>query len=82
MVQFQCVQQRKQVPPTLPVAPPNLTSLQLKRRHIVTAIIHSENSYVSTLQRLVNVRNKKYFLPLINNKRVNEYLFYFIYLSM
>ncbi|XP_032668072.1 rho guanine nucleotide exchange factor 10 isoform X3 [Odontomachus brunneus] len=54
MVQFQCMQQRRQAPPTLPSAPPNLSPQQLKRRHIVAAIVHSENSYVSTLQRLVN----------------------------
>lgn len=56
MVQFQCMQQRRQAPPTLPTPPPNLSPQQLKRRHIVAAIVHSENSYVSTLQRLVNVR--------------------------
>ncbi|XP_012244290.1 rho guanine nucleotide exchange factor 10-like protein isoform X2 [Bombus vosnesenskii] len=54
MVQFQCMQQRRQTPPALPPTPPNLTPQQLKRRHIVAAIVHSENSYVSTLQRLVN----------------------------
>ncbi|CAL1687724.1 unnamed protein product [Lasius platythorax] len=54
MIQFQCMQQRRQAPPTLPPPPPNLSSQQLKRRHIVAAIVHSENSYVSTLQRLVN----------------------------
>lgn len=50
------LQQRRQVPPTLPPSPPNLTQQQLKRRLIVAAIVHSENSYVATLQRLVNVR--------------------------
>jgi len=59
MVQFQCMQQRRQAPPTLPSPPPNLSPQQLKRRHIVAAIVHSENSYVSTLQRLVNVCIKK-----------------------
>ncbi|XP_066590012.1 rho guanine nucleotide exchange factor 10 isoform X2 [Prorops nasuta] len=54
MVQFQCMQQRRQAPPTLPPVPTNLTKQQLKRRHIIAAIVHSENSYVSTLQRLVN----------------------------
>ncbi|XP_018366474.1 PREDICTED: rho guanine nucleotide exchange factor 10-like protein isoform X3 [Trachymyrmex cornetzi] len=54
MVQFQCMQQRRQAPPTLPSPPSNLSPQQLKRRHIVAAIVHSENSYVSTLQRLVN----------------------------
>lgn len=50
------MQQRRQTPPALPPTPSNLTPQQLKRRHIVAAIVHSENSYVSTLQRLVNVR--------------------------
>lgn len=56
MVQFHCLQQKRQLPPSLPPTPPNLTAQQLKRRHIVAAIIHSENSYVATLERLVNVR--------------------------
>lgn len=47
-------QQRRQLPPTLPPPPINLTQQQLKRRMIVAAIVHSENSYVATLQRLVN----------------------------
>ncbi|XP_017067317.1 uncharacterized protein LOC108105335 isoform X1 [Drosophila eugracilis] len=40
--------------PMLPPAPAGLSQQQLKRRHIVAAIVHSENSYVATLQRLVN----------------------------
>lgn len=44
------------VTPMLPPTPKGLSHQQLKRRHIVAAIIHSENSYVATLQRLVNVR--------------------------
>lgn len=47
-------QQRRQLPPTLPPPPANLTQQQIKRRMIVAAIVHSENSYVATLQRLVN----------------------------
>ncbi|XP_017779144.1 PREDICTED: rho guanine nucleotide exchange factor 10-like protein isoform X2 [Nicrophorus vespilloides] len=47
-------QQRRLMPPTLPTAPSDLTPQQLKRRMIVAAIIHSENSYVATLHRLVN----------------------------
>lgn len=43
------------VVPMLPPAPAGLSQQQLKRRHIVAAIVHSENSYVATLQRLVNV---------------------------
>ncbi|KAF5303453.1 hypothetical protein FQA39_LY19026 [Lamprigera yunnana] len=46
--------QRRQLPPSLPPPPANLTQQQLKRRMIVAAIVHSENSYVATLQRLVN----------------------------
>ncbi|KAJ6634726.1 Rho guanine nucleotide exchange factor 10 [Pseudolycoriella hygida] len=42
------------ITPTLPPTPAGLSHQQLKRRHIVAAIIHSENSYVATLQRLVN----------------------------
>lgn len=44
------------ITPTLPPTPSGLSHQQIKRRHIVAAIIHSENSYVATLQRLVNVR--------------------------
>lgn len=47
------------VQPMLPAAPPGLSQQQLKRRHIVSAIVHSENSYVATLQRLVNVSLNK-----------------------
>lgn len=47
-----------QMPPALPAAPAGLDEQQIKRRHIVAAIIHSENSYVATLQRLVNVSRK------------------------
>ncbi|XP_055914281.1 rho guanine nucleotide exchange factor 10 isoform X2 [Eupeodes corollae] len=42
------------ITPMLPPAPQGLSQQQLKRRHIVAAIVHSENSYVATLQRLVN----------------------------
>ncbi|XP_050351216.1 rho guanine nucleotide exchange factor 10 isoform X1 [Nymphalis io] len=41
-------------PPSLGPPPDSLTPVQLRRRHVVAAIIHSENSYVSTLQRLIN----------------------------
>ncbi|CAB3378777.1 Hypothetical predicted protein [Cloeon dipterum] len=46
--------QRRMQPPTLPPPPPGLSGEQIKRRHIVAAIVHSENSYMATLQRLVN----------------------------
>ncbi|KAK0174347.1 hypothetical protein PV327_010130 [Microctonus hyperodae] len=58
MMQFQCIHEKKQVLPTLPPSPPNLSAQQLKRRHIIAAIVHSENSYVATLQRLVNEYKK------------------------
>nr|XP_032517033.1 rho guanine nucleotide exchange factor 10 isoform X5 [Danaus plexippus plexippus] len=41
-------------PPSLGPPPDTLTPVQLRRRHVVAAIIHSENSYVATLQRLIN----------------------------
>lgn len=47
--------ERRQVPVALPPAPTGLTQQELKRRLIVAAIVHSENSYVASLQRLVNV---------------------------
>ena len=47
--------QRRHQPPTLPPMPANLSPEQIKRRYIVATIIHSENSYVASLQRLVNV---------------------------
>ena len=49
---------RRTLPPTLPPAPTNLSPEQQKRRHIVASLVHSENNYVATLQRLVNVSNK------------------------
>ena len=49
--------QRRHQPPALPPMPPGLSPEQIKRRHIITSIVHSENNYVATLQRLVNVRN-------------------------
>ncbi|KAL7743868.1 hypothetical protein ACLKA6_000272 [Drosophila palustris] len=52
--------QSRLIVPMLPPAPPGLSQQQLKRRHIVAAIVHSENSYVATLQRLVNVSTNKY----------------------
>ncbi|KAK2709309.1 rho guanine nucleotide exchange factor 10-like isoform X3 [Artemia franciscana] len=51
--------QRRYQPPTLPPAPPGLTPEQFKRRQIVATIVHSENSYVSTLQRIVNDYKKR-----------------------
>lgn len=45
----------RQQPPSLPCPPPGLGLEQLKRRHIVASLVHSENNYVTSLQRLVNV---------------------------
>ncbi|XP_046678274.1 rho guanine nucleotide exchange factor 10 isoform X1 [Homalodisca vitripennis] len=45
---------RRLMPPTLPPPPPHLSPQELKRRHIMAAIVHSENSYLATLHRLVN----------------------------
>lgn len=47
--------QRRHQPPALPPMPQGLSPEQIKRRHIVASIVHSENNYVATLQRLVNV---------------------------
>lgn len=44
-------------PPTLPPPPSHLSNDQITRRHIIAAIVHSENNYVAALQRLVNVSN-------------------------
>lgn len=46
---------RRLLPPALPPPPPHLSPQELKRRLIVGAIVHSENSYHATLERLVNV---------------------------
>ncbi|XP_042205162.1 rho guanine nucleotide exchange factor 10-like isoform X3 [Homarus americanus] len=46
--------QRRHQPPALPPMPQSLSPEQIKRRHIVASIVHSENNYVATLQRLVN----------------------------
>lgn len=54
--------QRRHQPPALPPMPANLSPEQVKRRYIVATIIHSENSYVASLQRLVNVSS--FFLSL------------------
>ncbi|UXI15879.1 hypothetical protein NH340_JMT01822 [Sarcoptes scabiei] len=46
---------KKQRPPiTLPEAPLNLTKEQLKRRYIIGTIVDSENSYINSLQRIIN----------------------------
>ncbi|KAI5744272.1 hypothetical protein M8J76_000700 [Diaphorina citri] len=45
---------RRLLPPSLPPPPPHLSTQELKSRHIVAAIVQSENSYLATLHRLVN----------------------------
>ncbi|CAA9996465.1 unnamed protein product [Nesidiocoris tenuis] len=45
--------QRRGLAPCLPPAPHNLNPSQIKLRHIIDAIVQSENSYLSTLWRLV-----------------------------
>lgn len=68
----------RQITPTLPPAPAGLSQQQLKRRHIVAAIVHSENSYVATLQRLVNVRIIfLFFIIFICSFNI---LFYFVFI--
>ncbi|CAH1774827.1 unnamed protein product [Owenia fusiformis] len=56
--------QEKHPPPLLPAPPPTLNSQQLKRRHIVASVVESENSYVSSLRRLV----EEYLTPLEQSK--------------
>ncbi|XP_055389852.1 uncharacterized protein LOC129618855 [Condylostylus longicornis] len=61
------------ITPTLPPAPPGLSQQQLKRRHIVAAVVHSENSYVATLQRLVNNYKKpleESSPPILNSSKI------------
>ncbi|XP_045475679.1 rho guanine nucleotide exchange factor 10-like protein isoform X1 [Harmonia axyridis] len=71
-------QQRRQQPPSLPSPPPHLSPQQIKRRMIVAAIVHSENSYVATLQRLVNDYKKpleESNPPILSNSKIST-LFY------
>lgn len=51
---------KKQRPPiSLPDIPPEgLTAEQLKRRYILSSIVESENSYISSLHRLINEYKK------------------------
>lgn len=46
---------RRLIPPSLPPAPPDISEQELRRRYIVDDIVRSENSYLATLHRLVNV---------------------------
>ena len=50
----------RQSPPSLPPTPLFLTAEQTKRRHIVSSLVHSENNYLASLDRLVG----DYKLPL------------------
>lgn len=57
-------------PPSLGPPPDTLTPIQLRRRHVVAAIIHSENSYVATLQRLINVSHCHTFYVILVYKSI------------
>ncbi|XP_076046549.1 uncharacterized protein LOC143028404 isoform X2 [Oratosquilla oratoria] len=66
--------QRRHQPPTLPTMPQGLSSEKIKRRHIISSIIHSENNYVATLHRLVNEYKKPLEdskPPIINSTKLN-----------
>lgn len=65
----------RQVSLTLPATPPpGLSQQELKRRHIFAAIVHSECSYVSTLQRLVNVSaSDKSREAIASHRTIHEY---------
>ncbi|XP_059612881.1 uncharacterized protein LOC132259326 isoform X1 [Phlebotomus argentipes] len=68
----------RQLPPTLPPAPAGLSQEQLKRRLIVASICHSENSYIGTLQRLVNDYKKpldESSPPILSSSKIST-LFY------
>ena len=43
----------RQSPPSLPPTPLFLTAEQTKRRHIISSLVHSENNYLASLDRLV-----------------------------
>ena len=58
----------RQQPPSLAPAPQGLGLEQLKRRHIVASLVHSENNYVTSLQRLVNV-------SFSNSKFMHDYMY-------
>ena len=57
--------------PQMPTMPASLTPEQQKRRHIVASLVHSENSYVATLQRLVNVSLCNHAITLLEPSKVN-----------
>ena len=50
----------RQSPPSLPPTPLFLTAEQTKRRHILSSLVHSENNYLASLDRLVG----EYKVPL------------------
>ncbi|KAG5682621.1 hypothetical protein PVAND_011963 [Polypedilum vanderplanki] len=65
---------RRTAPLVMPPAPTNLTPLQLKRRHIISAIVHSENSYILSLERLVKDYKKpleESNPPIMNNSKTS-----------
>lgn len=67
---------KKQRPPiALPDIPPQgLTAEQLKRRYILSSIVESENSYISSLHRLINDYKKpleESSPPILSQNKVN-----------
>ncbi|XP_037075039.1 rho guanine nucleotide exchange factor 10-like isoform X2 [Pollicipes pollicipes] len=65
---------RRHQPPSLPPAPAGLTSEQVKRRHIVQSVVHSENNYVASLQSLVNDYKKvmeEAHPPVLNSAKIS-----------
>ncbi|XP_018009908.1 uncharacterized protein LOC108667398 isoform X2 [Hyalella azteca] len=73
--------QRRHQPPSLPSIPTGLTAQQIKRRHIVASIVHSENNYVATLHRLVRDYRKplEESKPQILSQAKIGTLFHFVY---
>ncbi|KAI1301843.1 Rho guanine nucleotide exchange factor 10 [Halotydeus destructor] len=67
---------KKQRPPiSLPDIPPQgLTSEQLKRRYVLSSIVESENSYISSLHRLINDYKKpleEATPPILSQNKIN-----------
>ncbi|XP_076358857.1 rho guanine nucleotide exchange factor 10-like protein isoform X1 [Tachypleus tridentatus] len=70
---------KKQRPPlSLPPAPSCLSPEQLKRRYIIGSIVDSENSYVTTLQRLIKDYKRpleECSAPLVSPAKINIMFF-------
>ena len=68
----------RQSPPSLPPTPLFLTAEQTKRRHILSSLVHSENNYLASLDRLVGeykVPLEQSSPPILSQAKV-ETLFY------